>query len=88
MTKATNHRLKVAREKGQKREEIVKKQKIKAMVAKCQKARGGIGLSSKKEGNYENDTRNKTDPDQVNDKYPLQNREAKSRKLQTASKIV
>ncbi len=43
------------------------------MAMKRQRTRGGISLSSKEKKNYESDTRNKTDPDQVNnDKNPLQ----------------
>lgn len=73
LTRVTNYRLKVAREKGQKREEIVEKWRRKAMAAKRQRARGGISLSSKEERNYEINTGDETDPDQVNDEYPLPN---------------
>ena len=41
-TRATNQRIKVAREERQKTEEILERRKIKAMTAKCQRARGGI----------------------------------------------
>ncbi len=52
---------------------MVERWKIEAMAAKRQRARGGISLSSEKEENYKNDTRDKTDPDQVdNDKNPQQ----------------
>ncbi len=43
------------------------------MVAKCQRARRGISLSNEEEENYESNTGDETDPDQVdNDKNPLQ----------------
>lgn len=67
-----NHRLKVARKKKQKKEEMVERQKTKAIITKCQKTRRRISLSSKVEKNYENNTKNKTDQDQSNNKYPLQ----------------
>ena len=73
LIRATNHRLKVAREEQRKREEIVEKRKIKTMTARCQRAREGINSSSKKEENYESNTGDKTDPDQAgNDKNSLQ----------------
>ena len=52
---------------------MVEKQKTKAMATKRQRAREEISWSSKKEENYESDTRNKTDPNQAsNNKNPLQ----------------
>ena len=72
MTRATNHRLEVASEKRQKKEEIVEKQKTRALAAKRQRARKGISLSNKKEQSYEIDTRDNIDLDQVNDEYSLQ----------------
>ena len=52
---------------------MVERQKIEAMAARCQRARGGISLSSKEEENYESDTGDKTDSDPAgNDKNPLQ----------------
>ena len=43
------------------------------MVARRQRAKGGISLFSEKEENYKSDTRNETNPDQAdNDKKPLQ----------------
>ena len=52
---------------------MVESQKTEAMVARCQRARGGINLSSEEEKNYESDTRDETNPDQVNiDKNLLQ----------------
>ena len=73
LIKATNHKWEVAREKQQKRKEMVEKRKIKAMVVRRQRVRGGISLSSEKKENYESDTRQKTDPDQAgNNKNLLQ----------------
>lgn len=40
-TKVTNYRLEVSREKRQKKEKIVERQKIEAMAIKRQKARRG-----------------------------------------------
>ena len=71
--KATNQRLKVARKERTKRVEIVERQKTEAMAAKCRRAREGISSSNEKEENYESDTRDETDPNQVgNNKNPLQ----------------
>lgn len=50
----------------------MEKQKTKTMAAKRQKAKGGINLSSEKEGNYQNDTEDEMDLDQTNNKYLLQ----------------
>ena len=73
LIRAIYHKLKVAREKQQNREEIVERQKIKVMAAQYQRARRGISFSSKEEENYESDIRNETDPDQAgNNKNPLQ----------------
>ena len=73
MIRATNHRLEVAREKEQKREEIVERRKTKAMAAKCQRTRERISLSSEEKKNYESDTGDETNPDQAsNNKNPLQ----------------
>ena len=66
LTKAINHKLEIASKERQKKEEIVERQKIKAMAAKRQKARGGISLSSKEKKSYKNDTGDKIDPDQAN----------------------
>ncbi len=66
-TRVTNQRLEIAREARQKREEILERRKTEAMVAKCQRARGGISLSSKEKEIYESDTEDETDPDQAND---------------------
>ena len=52
---------------------MVERWKTKVMAAKCRRVRGEISSSSEEEENYESNTRDKTDPDQVgNDKYPLQ----------------
>ncbi len=73
LTRATNQRLEVAREERQKREKMVERRKIKAMAAKQRRASGGISLSSEEGENYESDTRDETDPDQVDDdENPLQ----------------
>lgn len=69
LTRVGNDRFKVASKKKQKREGIVARQKTKAMVAKCQRARGGSSLSSKEEKNYKNNIEDRTNPDQANDKY-------------------
>ncbi len=43
------------------------------MIAKHQRTRGGISLFSEEKENYESDTGDKIDPDQVgNDENPLQ----------------
>ena len=42
---------------------MVERQKIEAMAAKRQKARGGISSSDEEEENYESDTGDETDPD-------------------------
>ena len=51
------------------------------MIAKHQKARRRIILSSKKDGNDENDTKDKTNSNHSNDEYLLPNWEAMRRKL-------
>lgn len=88
LTRVTNYRLKVAREEGQKREEMMERGKTEAMAAKCWKARGEIGFSSEKKRNYKSDTRDKIDSNQANDEYPLPNWEIIKGKLQVANKIV
>ena len=51
---------------------MIERQKIEAMVARRQRAKGGISLSSEEEENYESDTRDETNPNQAdNDKNPL-----------------
>ena len=51
---------------------MVEKQKTEVMAAKRCRDREGISLSIEEEKNYESDTGDNIDPDQVNDKYPLQ----------------
>ena len=72
LTRASNHKLKVSKKKRRKREEMVERRKTKAIAAKRRRDRGGIILSSEKERNYESYTKDDTDLDQANDKYPLQ----------------
>ena len=75
LTRAINDRLEVAKEKRRKREEMIKRRKVEAMVAKRHRARGGMSLSSKEKD--ESDIRDDTDLDQanldqVNNKYPVE----------------
>lgn len=51
---------------------MVEKQKTEATAAKRQKTRGGISLFNEEEKDYESVTGDKIDPNQANDKYPLQ----------------
>lgn len=46
--------------------------KIKAMIAKHQRARGRISLSNKEEEDYKSDTRDEINLDQGNGKHLLQ----------------
>ena len=69
LTRTTNNRLEVFIVKRQKKEEMKKKQKAKAMTVKRCRARGGMGSFIKKED--ESDSGNDTNPDQTKDKYPL-----------------
>lgn len=62
-TKVTNHSLEVASKEKRKKEKMVKRWKTKAMTAKRQTTRRGISLSSEKEENYENDTKDEIDLD-------------------------
>ncbi len=48
---------------------MVKRRKIKAIIAKRCRNKGGISLSSKKEKNYNSDTIDNTDLDQTKSKY-------------------
>lgn len=70
MARATNHRLKVAREKKQKKEEIVERWKVKTLGAKWRKARKRISFSNEKEN--ESDIKDNIDLNQANNKYQLQ----------------
>ena len=45
----------------------MKRQKTKAIAARCQRAKRRINLSNEKEENYESDTRDETDLDQAGD---------------------
>ena len=66
---ATNKRFEVAKEKKQKREEIIEKRKIKIMMAKHWRAKSKISLPFKEKENYESNTRDKMNSDQAdNDK--------------------
>ena len=69
-TRATNNRLEATREEKWKIEEMIKRRKAEVMAAKRCRARRRIILSSEKKD--KNDTGDDTDPDQANDKYPLQ----------------
>lgn len=71
ITKVSNHQLEVTREKKQKKEEMVEKQKIKTIIAKHCKYRESISLCIEEEENYESNTRDNMDLKQVNDKYLL-----------------
>lgn len=52
---------------------MVERRKTEAIATKRQRVRGEISLSSKKEKNYESNTSNEMDLDQVGkEKYPLQ----------------
>ena len=51
---------------------MMEKRKTKAMAAKHRKDRREISLSSEEKGNYESNTKDDTDPDQADNKYPLQ----------------
>ncbi len=46
---------------------MVERQKTEAMAAKRRRARGEISSSSEEEENYESNTGDETDPDQVED---------------------
>ena len=70
LTRATNNRLEVDREKRRKKEEIKEWQKAKAMAAKQRRAKRGMSSSGKEED--ESDIENDTNPDQTKDKYLLQ----------------
>ena len=69
-TRATNDRLEAAKKKKQKKEEMIERRKAKAMAAKQRRVRGEMSLSSEKED--KSDTGDNTDPDQADNKYPLQ----------------
>ncbi len=64
-TRATNQRLEVAGVERRKREEMMERRKIEVMVAKCQRAKKEISLSSEEEENYESNTGDETDLNQA-----------------------
>lgn len=66
LTRATNHKLEVIREKRRKKNQIIKRWKTKAIVTKHQKTKKEICLSSEKEEYYESNTRDKSDPNKTN----------------------
>ena len=70
LTRATTHRLKVARKEGRKRKEIIERRKAEPMAAKRRRARGVISLSSEKEN--ESNIGDDMNLDQANVEYPLQ----------------
>lgn len=59
----------MARDKRQKKEEMIKRWKAEFITAKWHRTRGEISLSS--EDKNENDNRDDMDPDQANNIYPL-----------------
>lgn len=61
--KATNLRLKVAKEEVQKKQEVVKRQKAKAIAAKQLRNREGISSSNEDDDNYYSEMDSDTDPD-------------------------
>ena len=61
LTRATNHRLEVVREKKQKKEEIVERRKAEAIVAKQRRNRERISLCNEKEKNYNSNIVDDTD---------------------------
>ena len=69
-TRATTDRLEAAKKERRKREEMMERQKVEAMATKRRKAKGRMILSNEKKD--KNNTGDNTDPDQDNDKYPLQ----------------
>lgn len=72
MIGATNHTLEVTREKNQKKEQIIKKQKIEIIATKHSKARRGISLFSEEEEDYKSNTGEEINLDQADNKYLLQ----------------
>ena len=49
---------------------MIERRKVEAIVAKWRRAGGRIGLSNEEED--QSDTKDDMDPDQANDKYPVQ----------------
>lgn len=60
LKRATNHKLEVAKDKWQKKKDMIKKRKVKTMAAKWRRARGEINMSNEEED--ESDTRDNTNP--------------------------
>lgn len=52
---------------------MVERRKTEAMAVKHYRYKGGISLFSEEKANYESDTKDNTDSDQVNNKYLSQN---------------
>ena len=73
LIKATNLRLEIAKEKVQRKQEVVERRKAEAAAVKRQRDKRGISSSNKDNDNYYNDT-NDTDPDQENNLNPVQGR--------------
>lgn len=71
LIRAINYILEVVREEKYKRKEMMEKQITEAIIVKLQRAKRGIGLSNEEKKNYESDSKDKTDPDQTDDKYLL-----------------
>ena len=71
MTKVTYYRLEFANKERQKREEILKGQKIEAIVTERQRDRERISWFSEEEKNNESNMKNEINPYQANDEYPL-----------------
>ena len=69
-TRATNDKLEAVKKERWKREEMMKRRKAKVIAAKQRRARGGMSLSNEEED--ESDTGDDTNPDQTDNKYPLQ----------------
>lgn len=63
LRRATNHKLEVTDKKSQKRKEMMKREKIKAIAAKRQKNREEINLSREKKRNYKSNIIDKIDSD-------------------------
>lgn len=55
--------------KKQKKEEIIKRQKIKTMIVKCCRIRKKINSSNIEEENYEGDTKDNIDLNKSDNKY-------------------
>lgn len=65
LTRATNNKLLIVREKKRGKKEVKKKRKIEAIATKQYRARVGISLSNKTKD--KSDTRNDIDYDQAKD---------------------